>query len=133
MKRAVAEGADVREWTRLHPWVLMGSAALVGTLLGRLITPSKDEKLKEFYEAKWEKMKDRFTPSPEETSERKAADPQEKTSVFGSILRESMKAVGPALVGLMTTMMDKGGQDDSEKGHEGNGKHSHEDAPHTPG
>jgi ElaB/YqjD/DUF883 family membrane-anchored ribosome-binding protein len=133
MKRAVADGADVREWTRQHPWILMGSAAIVGTLLGRLITPSKDEKFKEFFEEKWEKMKDRFTPAPEEVAAKKATEPQEKGSMFGSILRESMKAVGPALVGVITNLMDQNrGQEDAENGHEGNGKHAHEDAPHTP-
>lgn len=113
----------------------MGSAAVVGTLLGRLITPPKDEKFKEFFEEKWEKMKDRFTPAtPAETSSRSAAGPQaEKPSMFGSILRESMKAVGPALVGLITTMMDKqGAGDEPENGHEGNGNHGQPESRQNP-
>src|SRR6266568_2806043 len=43
MKRAVAEGADLREWTRQHPLIMAGTATVAGFVAGMLVTPSKKE------------------------------------------------------------------------------------------
>jgi gas vesicle protein len=133
MKHALAEGVDLREWTRQHPWILMGTAAVAGAVAGMLVTPSKDEKLKDFFEAKWEKMKEKFTPDvPPEAAPRAAAATEEKPSMIGSILKETMKAVGPAVMGLVTSMMEKqASRGEDENGHEGNGHHGQADATET--
>lgn len=126
MKHALAEGVDVREWTRQHPWILMGTAAVAGVVAGMMVTPSKDEKFREFFEAKWEKMKERFTPEvpPEAATRAAGAATEEKPSMLGSILKETMKAVGPAVMGLVTSMMEKqAARGEDENGHEGNGHH----------
>jgi len=131
MKQAVVQSVDVAEWTRQHPWILMGAAAAVGVVAGRLITPSKEEKLTEFFEEKWEKIKDKFTPAaPAEAAARSVADaPAEKPSFVGSVLKETMKTVGPMLLGLITSYMEQQhNKDEANNGHHGNGKHT-EDEP----
>jgi hypothetical protein len=133
LKQALAEGVDLREWTRQHPWILMGTAAVAGAVAGMLVTPSKDEKFKEFFEAKWEKMKEKFTPDvPPEAAPRVAPATEEKPSMIGSILKETMKAIGPAVMGLVTSMMEKqAARGEDENGHEGNGHHGQADATET--
>src|SRR5438094_2527411 len=74
MKEALAQGVSLREWTREHPWILMGTAAAAGVAAGMLLTPSKEESLKDFFEEKWEQIKDKLTPTvpPDPT---RAAEP----------------------------------------------------------
>src|SRR5690349_10314694 len=59
MKHAVAQSVNLREWTREHPWILMGTAAVAGAVAAALLTPSKEETFKEFFEEKWEKFKEK--------------------------------------------------------------------------
>jgi len=132
MKHALAQGVNVREWTRQHPWILMGTAAIAGGVVAALLTPSKEESFKEFFEEKWEKFKDKMTPdvSQTATSERiSSKPPEEKSSILGSVLKETMKAVGPMLAGLITSMTAQG-QDQDHSGNGHNGKPEHENAPH---
>src|SRR5438067_312676 len=75
MKQALAQGVSLREWTREHPWILMGTAAAAGVAAGMLLTPSKEESFKEFFEEKWEQIKDKFTPTVPEETARTAAPP----------------------------------------------------------
>src|SRR5438046_10644119 len=63
MKQALAQGVSLREWTREHPLILMGTAAAAGVAAGILLTPSKEESFKEFFEEKWEQIKDKLTPT----------------------------------------------------------------------
>src|SRR5712691_6814593 len=74
MKQALAQGVSLREWTREHPLILMGTAAAAGVAAGILLTTSKEESFKEFFEEKWEQIKDKLTPTvpPEPT---RAAEP----------------------------------------------------------
>lgn len=127
MKQAAAQSVNVREWTRQHPWILMGSAAVAGAVVGMLVTPSKEETIKEFFEEKWEAIKDKLTPSPApEAASRGAAEPAqgEKKSMLGTILQEVLRAAGPAITGLMTMMANQqGGGQDGHGPQNGNGHH----------
>src|SRR4029079_2903524 len=58
MKGAVAQSANLKEWTRQYPWIVTASAAVAGVAAAMAVTPSKDESLKE----KWEAFKDKLTP-----------------------------------------------------------------------
>src|SRR3954452_15995158 len=49
MKRAVAQGVDVREWTRQHPLIMAGTATVAGFVAGMLVMPSKKETFKDFF------------------------------------------------------------------------------------
>ena len=132
MKYALAHGVSVREWTRQHPWILMGSAAVAGAVAAMLVTPSKEEKLKDFFEEKWEQIKDKFTPAaPPEAAARSAAEPQAaQPSMLGTVMREAIKVVGPALAGLITSMMaNQGAEGNSDNGHNGNGHTRQDGAP----
>jgi len=106
MKRALAESADIRQWTRSYPWVTTAGAVVAGFFAGMALTPPKEESAKEFFEKKWESMKDRFAPAAESETAQAAADKGtakgKSASAMGVILREVLKAVGPTLGGLIT-------------------------------
>jgi hypothetical protein len=118
MKQALAQGVSLREWTREHPWILMGTAAAAGIAAGMLLTPSKEESFKEFFEEKWEQIKDKLTPTvpPESARGAETAQP-EKSSPLVSILRETIKALGPALGGIISGAL--AGQAVKEEPHNG--------------
>ena len=106
MKHALVEGANLKEWTRQYPWMVAGAATVGGFLTGMLVTPSKEETLRE----KWESLKDPFTPdvadtgaSPEATARTIADQPEaQNPSILAVIIREALKAVGPTIGGLIT-------------------------------
>src|SRR5688500_11675083 len=52
MKKALAQGADVKEWTRQYPWVVAGAATVAGFVTAMVVTPSKEETFRE----KWESL-----------------------------------------------------------------------------
>jgi hypothetical protein len=118
VKQALAQGVSLREWTREHPWILMGTAAAAGVAAGILLTPSKEESFKEFFEEKWEQIKDKLTPTvPEETTRTGQAAQTEKPSALVSILMETIKALGPALGGIISGAL--AGQAVKEEPHNG--------------
>lgn len=125
MKRAVAEGGNVREWTRQYPWIMAGSAAVAGFAAALLATPGKEESFRD----KWEAIKDRLTPDAEAEATAKAAEAGarsavkgEQPGVLGTVVREAMKAVGPMLGGLITSAMaSRNPQPEDGDGHPGNG------------
>lgn len=131
MKRAVADGGNLREWTRQYPWILTGTAAVAGFAAGMLVVPSKDESFRD----KWEALKDKLTPeAPAEGSQAAAAKAgakaEQPTSVLGTVLREAMKAVGPMLGGLITSVMaHQNPQSGDGDGHPGNGSYGHAEEP----
>jgi len=107
MKQALAQGADVREWTRQHPLIVTGSAIAAGFIAGMLVTPSKEETYKSFFEEKWEHLREKFTPPTTATASVGAEAPpkpqqEEKGSVVSTIIREAIKAIGPTIGGLIT-------------------------------
>src|SRR3954451_1534112 len=104
MKKAIAERANLKEWTRQYPWVVAGAATVAGFLTGMVVTPSKEETFRE----KWESLKDKLTPdvgapqpSSAATARTIADQPQaENPSIFAVVIREALKAVGPTIGGL---------------------------------
>jgi hypothetical protein len=126
MKKAVADAANLKEWTRQYPWVVAGAATVAGFLTGMVVTPSKEETLRE----KWESLKDKLTPDlgapqPSSATARTIADqPQaESPSILAVVLREVLKAVGPTIGGLLTGAL-AGQQATQDDGHDGgNGHH----------
>jgi ElaB/YqjD/DUF883 family membrane-anchored ribosome-binding protein len=134
MKKALAEGADVREWTRQHPWILAGTATVAGFVAGMLVVPPKQESFKDYFEEKWESFKDAMTPTPPatpagvspEAAPRAAAQPQQP-SMLGGLIREVLKVVGPTIGGLITGAIAGQQQGQQADGHDGNGNASHFD------
>src|SRR5947207_313786 len=63
VKQALAQGADVKEWTRLHPWVMVGGAAVAGLAAGLLLIPSsgatrkKRDPVYAFFGEHWDEIK----------------------------------------------------------------------------
>jgi hypothetical protein len=105
MKKALADSANLKEWTRQYPWVVAGAATVAGFVTGMVVTPTKDEPFRE----KWEALKDKLTPDvtvppADAATARTIADqPQaENPSILAVILREALKAVGPAVGGMLT-------------------------------
>ena len=106
MKHALAEGANLKEWTRQYPWIVAGAATVGGFLTGMLVTPSKEETLRE----KWESLKDHFTPdlsepgpSSQATARTIADQPEAQSPSFVAVLlREALKTIGPTIGGLIT-------------------------------
>ena len=103
MKKAVADTANLKEWTRQYPWVVTGAATVAGFVTGMVVTPSKDETFRE----KWEALKDKLTPDPDaptsETARVVADQPQtQNPSILAVVMREALKAVGPAIGGMLT-------------------------------
>jgi len=133
MKKALAEGADVREWTRQHPWILTGTATVAGFVAGMLVVPPKKESFKEYFEEKWESFKDAMTPSATaagvspEAAPRMAAQPQQQPSMLGGLIREVLKVVGPTIGGLITGAIAGQQQGEQPDGHGGNGNASNFD------
>jgi hypothetical protein len=132
MKKALAEGADVREWTRQHPWILAGTATVAGFVAGMLAVPSKKETFKDYFGDKWDAFKEAMTPpataagvSPE-AAPRAAAQP-EQPSMVGGLIREVLKVVGPTIGGLITGAIAGQQQGQQQDGHGGNGNASNFD------
>jgi ElaB/YqjD/DUF883 family membrane-anchored ribosome-binding protein len=127
MKRAFADGADVREWTRQHPWIMAGSAAAAGFVAGMLVVPKKEESFKEYFEEKWEAFKEKMTPPATATATVGEQPPPtvqpEKSSMLGVIMRETLKAIGPTIGGLITAALASQ-QAQASDGHAGNGSHA---------
>ena len=104
MKKALAEGANLKEWTRQYPWVVAGAATVTGFLAAMVVTPSKEETFRE----KWESLKDKLTPdleAPSSDTARTIADQPragDNPSIMAVVLREALKAVGPTIGGLIT-------------------------------
>jgi hypothetical protein len=110
MKQALAQGTDVREWTRQHPLIVTGSAIAAGFIAGMLVTPTKEDTYKNFFEEKWEYLRDKFTPPTTATAAVGTEAPpkpvqEEKGSVVSTIIREAIKAIGPTIGGLITAAL----------------------------
>jgi hypothetical protein len=109
MKRAVAEGADVREWTRQHPLIMAGTATVAGFIAGMLVMPSKHESVKSYWGEKWEAFQQKMMPPTTATATvgteappAPAAPQAEPPSILGTVVREAMKSLGPMLGGLIS-------------------------------
>ena len=106
MKKAIADSANIKEWTRQYPWVVAGAATVAGFVTGMVVTPSREETFRE----KWESLKDKLTPdvgapqpSSTATARTIADQPQaESPSILAVVMREVLKAVGPTIGGLIT-------------------------------
>jgi hypothetical protein len=146
MKQALAQGADVKEWTRLHPWVMVGGAAVAGLAAGLMLIPSskasrkKHDPVYEFFGEHWDEIKDKLNglspagaaaaaaaataaTSTAAAQQQAAAQGQVKPpSVLGNLVSEVMKIVGPTLGGLITGAL-AGAQQQEEPHPEGNGHH----------
>lgn len=121
MKRALADGADVREWTRRYPWIMAGTAVVAGFAAAALMAPSKKEPFEEF----WNSIKDKVTPPPVGTTPSGVVPPVvpvEKPGMMTTMVREALKSLGPILGGLITSTMV--GQHPPEgDGHPSNGNY----------
>src|SRR5258706_14358834 len=53
MKHAVAQGADLREWTRQHPLIMAGTATVAGFIAGMLATPVKNVDFQDVFWGTW--------------------------------------------------------------------------------
>ncbi|MDB5324300.1 MAG: hypothetical protein JWN40_5931 [Phycisphaerales bacterium] len=106
MKHAVAQGADLREWTRQHPLIMAGTATVAGFVAGMLVMPSKNESFKDYFEEKWEAFKEKMTPPATATATVGTDAPPppqaQSPSILGTIIREAMKNLGPILGGLVS-------------------------------
>jgi len=125
MKGAIAQSVNLKEWTRQYPWITTASAAVAGFVAAMAVTPSKDESLKE----KWEAFKDKLTPDlsakqPEVNARTVADQPaqDDNPSWFSVVLREVLKAVGPTIGGMLTGAL-AGQPAQDEDAHSGNGHH----------
>ena len=110
MKRAVAQGADVREWTRQHPLIMAGTATVAGFIAGMLVVPSKKETFKDFFGDKWEAFKEKMTPPATATATVGNPPPQpaaqgEPSSILGTIIKQAIQVLGPAIGGMITGAM----------------------------
>jgi ElaB/YqjD/DUF883 family membrane-anchored ribosome-binding protein len=47
LKGDVLTAADIRLWSKEHPWAVVGAAAAAGFVAATLVTPAKDQDLKE--------------------------------------------------------------------------------------
>src|SRR5256885_5718799 len=57
LKHSLANGADVRNWTKQYPWIATSTALAAGVAAGYFLTPrDKDE-----FQEMWEKLKDKLT------------------------------------------------------------------------
>jgi len=127
MKQALAQGADIREWTRQHPLIVTGSAIAAGFVAGLLVTPSKEDTYKNFFEEKWEYLREKFAPPTTATATVGAEAPpqpqqEEKPTVVSTILREAIKAIGPTIGGLITGALANQ-QPKPPEDHPGNGNY----------
>jgi hypothetical protein len=144
MKRAIAQGADVREWTRLHPLAMVGGAAVAGLAAALVLTPGKSRKHKahdaveEFFGQHWEAIRDKLnglTPAgaaaaaaaataatSTAAAQAEQAQPQAGGKSFlGNLVGEVLKVVGPTLGGIVSGAFAGHAQADDPDAHEGNG------------
>jgi hypothetical protein len=140
MKQAIAQGADLKEWTRLHPWVMVGGAAVAGLAAGLMLIPSKskskrkNDPIAEFFGEHWDEVKAKLngltpagaaaaaaaaTAATSATAAQQQATVEAQPSMIGGLIREVLKIVGPTLGGLVTGAI--AGHQQAEQPHEGNG------------
>jgi hypothetical protein len=134
MKKALAEGADLSEWTRQHPWILTGTATVAGFVAGLLVIPSKKETFKDFFGDKWEAFKEHMTPpAPAASGAAPEAAPRstqaEQPSMLGGLIREVLKVVGPTIGGLITGALAGQQGQQGQEAHDGNGSSHHSQDP----
>jgi ElaB/YqjD/DUF883 family membrane-anchored ribosome-binding protein len=120
MKKAAVHAADVREWTRQHPLIMAGTATVAGFVAGMLVMPSKKETFKDFFGDKWEAFKEKMTPPATATAtvgDKPPPAPQgEPTSILGTIIKQAIQVLGPAIGGMVTGAM-AGEAKGAENGH----------------
>lgn len=120
MKRAVAQGVDVRAWTRQHPLIMAGTATVAGFVAGMLVTPSKKETFKDFFGDKWEAFKEKMTPPATATATVGNPPPPaaqgEPTSILETIVKQAIQVLGPAIGGMVTGAM-AGEAEGAKNGH----------------
>jgi hypothetical protein len=119
LKHALANGVDIRLWTKRYPWLATSGALAGGVALGYLLTPRDKDEFKEM----WEKLKERLSRSGAskddkavyvEATTASAGKPQQP-SLLQTILREAIKGVVP----LVTAMASAGADGASQNGHGG--------------
>jgi hypothetical protein len=127
MKRAAAQGVDVRQWTREHPLIMAGTATVAGFVAGMLVTPSKKETFKDFFGDKWEAFKEKMTPPATATATvgnpPPAASQGEPSSILETIIKQAIQVLGPALGGMITGAM-AGDAEGAKNGHPESDSHS---------
>jgi len=126
MKRAVAQGADVRAWTRQHPLIMAGTATVAGFVAGMLVTPSKKETFKDFFGDTWEAFKEKMTPPATATAtvgnQPPPAPQGEPSSILGTIIKQAIQVLGPAIGGMITGAM-AGDAEGAKNGHQDGQSH----------
>jgi hypothetical protein len=144
MKRAAAQGADVREWTRLHPWAMVGGAAVAGLAAGLILMPGKSKKhqadnaVEDFFGQHWEAIRNKLnglspagaaaaaaaataaTSTAAAQAQAAEAQPAGK-SFLGNLVGEVLKVVGPTIGGIVSGAFAGNAQADDDKPHDGNG------------
>lgn len=103
MKAELQNAADVRAWTREHPWVMTASAAVAGFIAASVVIPSKEEQaLKRI--AELERATAAYPPPEEDgRAERASKRPtRSPRSFWSSLATEALEAVKPALLSALT-------------------------------
>jgi hypothetical protein len=85
-----------------------------------LVTPSKKETFKDFFGDKWEAFKDKMTPPATATATVGNPPPPapqgEPTSILGTIIKQAIQVLGPAIGGMVTGAM-AGEAEGAKNGH----------------
>jgi hypothetical protein len=116
LKHALANGVDIRLWTKRYPWLATSGALAGGVALGYFLTPRDKDEFKEM----WEKLRDKLSRSAAKDDKAVyveaptgAAGKAQEPSLLHTILREAIKGVVP----LVTAIASAGPDPASHNGH----------------
>ena len=100
LKVRLGQGVDPKLWARQYPWITVGAAAVAGFAAAATLIPSREEQALR----KLARIERALHPPPAPKAEPNGdgAHDGEKTSVVGTLLREVMATVRPAIISMLT-------------------------------
>jgi len=100
-KAGLLHGVDPKVWAGRYPWMTMGAAAVAGFAAAATFIPSKEEQaLKKL--ARIERALHPPPPPPPKTDGDGNGHHDEKSGIMGSLVRELIGTIRPALISMLT-------------------------------
>ena len=115
LKQDALTAADIRLWSKEHPWAVVGAAAAAGFVAATLVTPSKDRALKEKFAELIDILK------ADERGEQRPQQQNSGSGMFAPLLAMAAGAAQNYVMSLVHPPVNGQPQEQSTSAETGNG------------